>query len=264
MPDTKLPLGRVIIERATRRPIGPTAPISANDLPWKDIPHSEVLWRYMDLRKFKDLLQSSALYFARGDRFTDPFEGRFSSGNREKMSPSDQALRSIYKINDSLSDAERRADLTRKLCFVSCWHRNTQETSKMWASYTTTSNSIVLTTSAKALYKFTPDYLVKSAVKYHQDDFPRTEFTHSSLFFYKPAEYSFENEFRLLRSLQEGESLNFNNPTDEFRKIPVQLKKIVHRVITHPAATAAFKQEVDQMLVQYLRHIKREDSSLPC
>jgi len=43
---------------------------------------------------------------------------------------------------------------------------------------------VVVTTSAKALYLFVPDNITKSPVKYHAASFARTEFTHTSLFFY--------------------------------------------------------------------------------
>src|SRR5213595_1582221 len=34
-----------------------------------------VIWRYMDLRKFRDLMASEELYFRRADLFTDKSEG---------------------------------------------------------------------------------------------------------------------------------------------------------------------------------------------
>ena len=34
-----------------------------------------VLWRFMDLRKFRDLMASEELYFRRADLFTDKSEG---------------------------------------------------------------------------------------------------------------------------------------------------------------------------------------------
>jgi hypothetical protein len=104
-----------------------------------------------------------------------------------------------------------------------------------------------------------PEKIVKSPVKYHAADFPRTGFDHISLFFYKPSAYSFEREFRLLLTPGEHESVSLA----EFgRLVPVRLKKIIHRVITHPRASDEFKSKVDEIMKLHLKHIRREDSHL--
>jgi hypothetical protein len=54
-----------------------------------------VIWRYMDLRKFRDLMASEELYFRRADLFTDKSEG---------LPPEDYAMRVLgldpYDIRD--------------------------------------------------------------------------------------------------------------------------------------------------------------------
>jgi len=72
--------------------VGPRVPVDPKDWPYKEIPPSETLWRYMDFWKFEDMLAKSALYFARQDRFSDPFEGRLSQRDAAGMSASDTAL----------------------------------------------------------------------------------------------------------------------------------------------------------------------------
>jgi hypothetical protein len=52
----------------------------------------------MDVSKFDDLIKGSVLYFSRPDRFEDPFEGRFSPGNREIASNSEEIFQRLYKI----------------------------------------------------------------------------------------------------------------------------------------------------------------------
>ena len=101
------------------------------------------------------------------------------------------------------------------------------------------------------------------AVKYSPLDAPRTEFTHNSLFFYKPSRYSFEREFRLLRTPQPEEVFHFENPKDGFRKVSIPTRKIVHRVITHPCADSRTKSRVDELLRAFLPGIRRSDSALP-
>lgn len=98
--------------------MGPIAPIAAEDWPFLEVAGSETLWRYLDLAKFSDLLNTSTLYFARPDRFQDPFEGRFSPGNQQGQSESDKIFRSLYKI-DQGSQAKYH-DLHRTVVFISC------------------------------------------------------------------------------------------------------------------------------------------------
>ncbi len=211
-----------MIHRATNRLVGPLAPIDAEDWPLKTVSDSEILWRYMDLRKFEDLISSSTLYFPRADKLKDPFgevdrfEGRPSPGNLQSMSKSDQIFHQLYRIDDrSVRDYP---EIHRIVVFISCWHRNTCESFKMWSAYTPSPESVVIVSSVKAIRKFLPNELMKYGVTYKPLEFPRTQFTHNTLFFYKPTRYRFEREFRILRSPNEDESFYRDDPNDWFAR----------------------------------------------
>jgi len=255
-----------MIHRATRRIVGPIAPVFSEDWPFQEVADSQILWRYMDLRKFEDIVRSSTLYFPRADKLKDPFggqdffEGRLSPGNLRRRSRSDEAFRQGYKIDDR--GMQDYPEIHRTVVFISCWHRNTRESFRMWQAYTSSSESVVIVTSAKALRRFLPDELMKFAVRYTPLDFPRTEFSHNALFYYKPSGYSFECEYRLLRSPQEDEVFYSDKPEDEFRRIAIRAKKIIHRVITHPNAIQDTKSKVEEMLRAHLPSRRREDSAL--
>jgi hypothetical protein len=92
-----------MIHRRTGAIVGPIAPIHQEDWPFVPVPDNEILWRYMNLEKFRHLLEKSALYFARPDTFGDPFERRLSTGNLTRMSASEEAFRALYKIGDVLA-----------------------------------------------------------------------------------------------------------------------------------------------------------------
>lgn len=151
---------------------------------------------------------------------------------------------------------EASQEIMRQCVFISCWHHDKKQSRQMWDAYTSTPDSVVISTSAKALSAFVPGSIVKSLVKYHTDDFARTEFDHLTLFFYKPRFYSFERELRMLLT---SDAIGL----DEIgRHLPVNLKKIVHRVITHPRASPEFKTKVDLVMKGPLKHLHREDSTL--
>lgn len=79
----EIPTHHVLIDRRTGQEVGPRVSIDPKDWPYRILDPAETLWRYMDLWKFEHMMAKSALYFARQDRFKDPFEGRFSEGNSD-------------------------------------------------------------------------------------------------------------------------------------------------------------------------------------
>jgi len=91
-----------------------------------------VIWRFMDMRKFRDLITTGDLYFCRADRFhNDAREGL----------PPEEYLATLglnpFDINERQqlmhqigSDAQSREDF-----YISCWHLFREETSKMWKDY---------------------------------------------------------------------------------------------------------------------------------
>jgi hypothetical protein len=255
-----LPFGRAIVDRQTGSVMGPIAPIFAEDWPFETVPDDEPLWRYMDLRKFEDLLRTSTFYFARPDRFIDPFEGRLSIGNSTWKSRSDNAFRRLYRVE--LSDNQKYHDVHRNVVFINCWHRNRRESRRMWDAYTSSAESVVIMTSAEAVRLYFPEQLLKFGIKYTPNEFPRTEFTHNALFFYKPIEYAFEREFRILRPPAPDEVFYSENPMDCFRRVSIVLSEIIHRVVTHRRASKATKRRVDELLRDYLPQIRRCNSSV--
>jgi hypothetical protein len=91
-----------------------------------------VIWRFMDLRKFRDLMASQELYFRRADLFTDKSEGL----------PPDQYARRVlglnpHDINDCVTLNNHLGFLAqnRESYYITCWHLYRQETLDMWEQY---------------------------------------------------------------------------------------------------------------------------------
>ncbi len=85
----------------------------------------------MRLHRFRDLIETSQLYFCRADLFDDEREGlppeeclRISG-----LSPFDLYDRQLL-VNHIGSDAQSRESF-----FISCWHLFHEETCKMWRDY---------------------------------------------------------------------------------------------------------------------------------
>jgi hypothetical protein len=92
------------------------------------------LWRFMDLRKFRDLMASEELYFRRADLYSD---------KSESLPPETYALRVLgldpYDIADrfQLNNHLGFTAQAREAFYISCWYLYSEglETLDMWATY---------------------------------------------------------------------------------------------------------------------------------
>lgn len=90
------------------------------------------IWRFMDLRKFRDLMASEELYLRRADLFNDKSEG---------LPPEDYAMGVLglnpYDLRDRAAFNCHLGSLAqhRESYYISCWHLFRQETLDMWEQY---------------------------------------------------------------------------------------------------------------------------------
>ena len=91
-----------------------------------------IIWRFFDLRKFRDLMASEELYFRRADLYPDESEG---------LPTEEYALRVLglnpYDIHDRISLNNHLGSLAqhRESYYLSCWHLYREETLDMWEQY---------------------------------------------------------------------------------------------------------------------------------
>jgi hypothetical protein len=108
----------------------PVKPYWSQVEPAKDVE----LWRFMDMRKFRDLMASEELYFRRADLYADKSEG---------LPPEAYALRVLgldpYDINDRVKLNNHLGFIaqTREAFYISCWYLYNEglETLDMWETY---------------------------------------------------------------------------------------------------------------------------------
>jgi hypothetical protein len=90
------------------------------------------IWRFMDLRKFRDLTASEELYFRRADLFSDKSEG---------LPPEEYGRRVLgldpYDIEDRMKLNNHLGSLAqhRESYYIICWHLYREETLDMWEQY---------------------------------------------------------------------------------------------------------------------------------
>src|SRR5215472_10802402 len=117
------------------------------------------------------MLQNSALYFRRADKLSDTGEGRLSAQGVRGTPPSDVAFRASYNIKDQGHAIDVAAHETTRGCmFINCWNIDDAEDRRMWAEYTTCSESVAISTTFERLLSALPaEQLNISRVKYIDD-----------------------------------------------------------------------------------------------
>ena len=90
------------------------------------------IWRFMDLRKFRDLMASEELYFRRADLFDDETEGLPPEQYVQRVLRLDPwDIHDRMKLNNHLGSLAQ----DREMHYITCWYLFDQETLKMWESY---------------------------------------------------------------------------------------------------------------------------------
>ena len=116
-----------------------------------------VLWRYMSLEKFANILATQSLFFTRADKFDDKFEGHIP-----------RQIMSIYKSVAGLYERENFPEIPegstlelayglRKHVMCNCWYQAEQESMAMWDKYHMRNSGISIKTTMENLKNSLPD-----------------------------------------------------------------------------------------------------------
>ncbi|MBN1639089.1 MAG: hypothetical protein JW866_08985 [Ignavibacteriales bacterium] len=100
-----------------------------------------IIWRYMDLWKFLDIIENNKLYLTRLDQFEDKYEGRIPkriTKNLEENNP--------LKKTDDYSEYA-----FKKSTYVSSWNIEQNETYPLWKIYSDYKTAVAIKTTIKRL-----------------------------------------------------------------------------------------------------------------
>jgi hypothetical protein len=212
------------------------------------------LWRYMNFTKYVAMLDSGGLYFARADKFADPFEG--------SLSPINVKLREAIPISDS-AQAELSANVSRtyremrRWMYINCWHESDYESAAMWSQYAGQRGAIAIETTAKNLREQLPEDVLLSRVAYH--DYDASAIPEGNLFFpflHKRKSFEHEHEVRAIRwkvpPVPAETAINFgaDNP-EEGVTVPVALASLIVFVHVSPSAPAWTLELVSNVTKRY-------------
>jgi hypothetical protein len=211
-----------------------------------------IVWKYLDLSKFLDLLLSKKLFMSRSDKFEDQYEGTFSEPTFEeirKLSENNPEFLNYYKSH-------------REKVVVSSWHINEYESFAMWQIFTQNSEGLAIQSTTGRLQKAleaekkSKQYI--GSVKYI--DYKKEYIPFDDMFFpfmFKRKSFQYEREIRIISDLSDSK-LSINDGV----KIDVDIDQLIEKIYIHPKSENWYKKLVIELVSKLGYQIEIEKSDL--
>ena len=211
-----------------------------------------IVWKYLDLSKFLDLLLSKKLFMSRSDKFEDQYEGTFSEPTFEeirKLSENNPEFLNYYKSH-------------REKVVVSSWHINEYESFAMWQIFTQNSEGLAIQSTTgrlqKALEAENKSKQYIGSVKYI--DYKKEYIPFDDMFFpfmFKRKSFQYEREIRIISDLSDSQ-LSINDGV----KIDVDIDHLIEKIYIHPKSENWYKKLVIELVSKLGYQIEIEKSDL--
>ncbi len=230
-------------------------------------PHQDViLWRYMDFNKFNWLVMNQRLFMPSAQFLGDPLEGTAPTGDfewwRELAENADSEVKREI-IQNNHKKITLFVEAFRPHYYVSCWHMNSIESSKMWRVYTKSSEAVAITTTYRALREALPEYVEIGMVRYI--DYANERLPSLNMFEYithKNISFCFEHELRAvaippaIKELGAGhfKEHHFESETRKGFLVyspSVDLTKLVQSVVLHPDISGELTDTVSSICKKF-------------
>jgi hypothetical protein len=197
-----------------------------------------IVWKYLDLSKFLDLLISRKLFMSRSDKFEDQYEGTFSEPTFEeikKLAANNPEFLSYYKSH-------------REKVVVSSWHINEYESFAMWQIFTQNSEGLAIQSTIGRLQKALE--VEKDFKQYIGEvnyiDYKKEYIPFDDMFFpflFKRKSFQYEREVRILADLSEQE-IKINDGL----KIDIDINQLIEKIYIHPKSENWYKKLVIELV----------------
>lgn len=199
-----------------------------------------VVWKYLNLSKFLDLLMSQKLFMSRSDKFEDQYEGTFSEPTYEEIKKT--AIDNPEFLQYYKSHREKVA--------VSSWHINEYESFAMWQIFTQNSEGLAIQSTVsrlkKALDSETQHQQYIGEVNYI--DYKKEYIPFDDMFFpflFKRKSFQYEREIRILSDVTAN-----NIKLNDGLKINVDINQLIEKIYIHPKSENWYKNLVIQLVEQ--------------
>jgi hypothetical protein len=211
-----------------------------------------IVWKYLDLSKFLDLLLSQKLFMSRSDKFEDQYEGTFSEPTFEeikKLAVNNPEFLNYYKTH-------------REKVAISSWHINEYESFAMWQIFTQNSEGLAIQSTIGRLQKaLEPEKNLKQYIgQVNYIDYKKEYIPFDDLFFpflFKRKSFQYEREVRVISDTSDTK-ININDGI----KINVDISQLIDKIYIHPKSENWYKNLVIELVSKLGFDIEIEKSDL--
>ena len=211
-----------------------------------------IVWKYLDLSKFLDLLLSKKLFMSRSDKFEDQYEGTFSEPTFEeikKLAINNPEFLNYYKTH-------------REKVAISSWHINEYESFAMWQIFTQNSEGLAIQSTIGRLQKaLVPEKNLKQYIgQVNYIDYKKEYIPFDDLFFpflFKRKSFQYEREVRIISDTSDTD-ITINDGI----KINVDINQLIDKIYIHPKSENWYKNLVIELVSKLDFDIRIEKSDL--
>jgi hypothetical protein len=211
-----------------------------------------VVWKYLDLSKFLDLLLSKKLFMSRSDKFEDQYEGTFSEPTFEeikKLAIDNPEFLNYYKTH-------------REKVAVSSWHINEYESFAMWQIFTQNSEGLAIQSTIGRLQKaVNPEKNFDQYIgEVNYIDYKKEYIPFDDSFFpflFKRKSFQYEREVRIITDTSQS-----NLKLNEGLKINVDINELIEKIYIHPKSENWYKKLVIELVERLGFGLEIEKSDL--
>ncbi|KQW97864.1 DUF2971 domain-containing protein [Flavobacterium sp. Root420] len=197
-----------------------------------------VVWKYLDLSKFLDLLLSKKLFMSRSDKFEDQYEGTFSEPTFEeirKLAADNPDFLNYYKTH-------------REKVAISSWHINEYESYAMWQIFTQNSEGLAIQSTIGRLQKaLKPENNFDQYIgEVNYIDYKKEYIPFDDLFFpflFKRKSFQYEREVRIITDTSKS-TIKLNDGL----KINVDINQLIEKIYIHPKSENWYKKLVIELV----------------
>jgi hypothetical protein len=217
------------------------------------VPDSDtIVWKYLDLSKFLDLLLGGQLFMSRSDKFEDQYEGTFSEPTFEEM-------KRLSADNPDFLDFYKNR---RKNVVVSSWHISEHESFAMWQIFTKNNEGLAIQSTIGRIQE-----ALKPETRYEQHigavnyiDYKKEYIPFDNNFFpflFKRKSFQYELEVRIVADLTQH-----NLFINEGVKTDVDINQLIEKIYIHPKSENWYKKLVMELMQRLGFDIPIEKSDL--
>lgn len=224
----------------------PSSNITLNEDP------NTIIWKYLDLSKFLELLLSRRIFMSRSDKFEDQYEGTFSE-------PTFEEIKKIAHNNPKFLEYYKTH---RENVVISSWHTNEYESFAMWQIFTKNNEGLAIQSTLgrlkealQAERQFEQYIGEVNYIDYKKEHIPFEDTFFPFLF--KRKSFQYEKEIRVLTDVSH-KNLTINDGL----KIQVDINKLIEKIYIHPKSENWYKKLVIELVHKLGFHFEVEKSDL--